>query len=133
MSEERWIMASDGTPQMVYVGKTQLDDDAIEAIGKSGGFLVLNECRTMRTILIPNPEGGIIMQNQMVPAAICRGAATIRIKPVSYIWPDEDDATMGPLMDQIKKCSQSELQHRAKEAGLVTPDGMRVPSGGRLV
>jgi hypothetical protein len=137
VSEQRWIMVGDGTPQMLWVGKTTLDDTEIDKLSMEGRYMVLDEARCLRTVLMPNPQGGIIMQNQLTPAGICRGAATIRVKPASYIWPDEDQATMGPLMEQVKNCSQSELKHRAKEAGIelaganaLTSDGMRSIPGG---
>jgi len=133
VNNPRWIMVSDGTPQMLYVGKSPLTDEEIEEVAKGGGFLVLEECRTMRTLLIPNPGGGVILQNQLVPAGLCRSAAKIRVCPKSYIRPDEDKATMDPLLEQIKQCETAELTHRAKEAGLVTPDGLRAGPKGRLI
>lgn len=124
MSELAWLLVSDGTPQMMYAGKTPLSDDDISFLAQKGTYLVLVECRTLRSILIPNAEGGIIIQNQLVPAAICRTATTIRIKPTSYIRPDE--ATLKVLLKQIEQCETAELRHRTKEAGLVTADGMRL-------
>jgi hypothetical protein len=136
VSEERWIMISDGTPQMLWVGKTTLDDEKIEEITAAGKFVLLNEARTLRTVMVPHPEG-FVQSNQLTPAGICRGAITVRVRPLAYIWPDEDEHTMKPLMQQVESCSQSEMKHRAKEAGItlaggknITPDGMRSIPGG---
>lgn len=132
MSEARWLMVSDGTPQMLYIGKSALTDEEIENVSKEHRYLVLEECRTLRTLLIPRPDG-VVLQNQLLPAGMCRGAAKIRVKPASYHRPDEDPATLGPVLEQIKQCEASELKHRAKESGLVTADGVRVGPGGRLL
>jgi len=131
VSEERWLMVSDGTPQMLYLGKSRLTDEEIEKVSQEGRFLVLEECRTLRALMIPSPEG-VILQNQLTPAGMCRGAAKIRVKPSSYLRPDEDSATMKPVQAQLELCEAAELKHRAKEAGLVTADGVRVGPNGRL-
>lgn len=137
MSEERWIMISDGTPQMLWVGKTMLTDEEIEETTAAGKFVLLNEARTLRTVMVPHPEG-FVQSNQLTPAGICRGATTVRVRPMAYLWPDEDESTMKPLMQQVESCSQSELKHRAKEAGLtlaggrdLNHDGMRPIPGGK--
>lgn len=123
MSSSNWLLVSDGTPQMMYAGKSPLTDDQINLLAQKGAFLVLEECRTLRSILIPNAEGGIILQNQLVPAAICRTSATLRVKPSAYIRPN--DATLKVLLKQVEECEKAELKHRVKAAGLVTPDGLR--------
>lgn len=128
MSNSNWLLVSDGTPQMMYAGKSDLLDDQIEEIAQKGGFLTLEEGRTLRSILIPNAEGGIILQNQLVPAAICRTATPIRVKPSAYIRPDA--ITLTVLRKQVEECEKAELKHRLKAAGLssvgdITPDGLR--------
>ena len=123
-AKERWIMASDGTPQMIYVGKTTLTDEEINEARMNGEYITLAECRVMRTIIIPAPDG-VNQSNMLMPNSIARRGMTTRIVPNAYFWPDECDSTLEVLLDQIKKCESAEIKHRAKQAGLVTPDGMR--------
>ena len=118
----RWIVVGDGTSQMAYVGKTCMDDSALHALSSERGFLVMDECRALRTLLLPSPEGGVVMQNQLTPIGITRGAVRMHVLLTTYYWPDEDEATFRALTDQIKRCEEVEMAHRAKEAGLVTPD-----------
>lgn len=123
--QRRWLLVSDGTPQMHYVGTSFLTDDEIDELDLKGEYLLLEDCRSLRTLIMPSPDG-VLMQNQITPISLCRGAVRVRIRPTSYVRPDEDEATMKVLSAQIKKCEENELEHRMKEAGLVPADGARV-------
>jgi hypothetical protein len=130
--EPRWLLVSDGTPQMHYVGKSILSDDEIDELSRRGGYMHLGECRSLRTLVMPGPEG-IIIQNHVHPISLCRGAISIKIKPTSYTRLDEDEATMNMTLQLIKRCEEIELAHRVKDAGLVPAGGARVDHEGKLV
>jgi len=129
MKEERWIVASDGTPQMAYIGKTKMDDDEVIATIEDGGVIVLTECRALRTILVPNEEG-IAQQNYLTPHNIALDSVTITIKPVSWWWLNEDKFASGKYKEMMDACQKAALATRAKNSGLVMPrtnnDGMRL-------
>jgi len=116
MPEKRLIVVSNGTPQMEYVGVTDFTDKEIE----SSGMLELSEARCLRTILMP--QGGSISQDIiMTPIGIARGPITMKLRPTSYWWPDQDEGAMKALKMQTLACEKSELVHRAKDAGIETP------------
>lgn len=135
MSEERWILVSDGTPQAMYAGKTTLSEEEIDKVIANGQVLELKECRVMRTILAPSLEdpGGLSVSELLAPLSVARGAIRYKVKPKGYFWPDEHKATYRVLLKKIEPVEKAELKHRAKEAGLVTPDGMRTGPGGKLI
>lgn len=128
---ERWIMVSDGTPQLLYTGKTELSDGQIREAVRQNDIIILTEARAMRTIVIPTPEG-VNQSNMLTPISICRGGVKLRIKPLAWLWPDEDREAMSVLEKQLEKCGYAELKHRANKAGLVTPDGLKTPGSGRF-
>lgn len=132
MAEEegRWIMMSDGTPQTLYVGKTKLTTEEIIEARSNNELIEITEGRVMRTVILPTPEG-INQSNMLMPNSIARRGLTHYVMPASFFWPDECDATMEVLKDQIKKCEGSEVKHRLKQAGLVGPDGGTTPDGMR--
>jgi hypothetical protein len=128
--KERWIMVSDGTPQIFYVGKTDLDEAEIRENLRAGRELTLTETRAMRTIVLPTPQG-VNQSNMLTPVSISRGGIRMVIRPVSWFWPDEDKEGYGVLLGQIEKCDGAELKHRAEKAGLtlagnVNADGLKL-------
>lgn len=129
----KWIMVSDGTPQMMYAGKTDLSEEEIDLAIKERRTIALHECRAMRTILQPAGDGAISQSEMLSPLSIARAAMRVKVLPTAYFWPSENAATNDVLMRKIKPVEAAELQHRAQEAGLVTPDGMKTGSGGRLI
>lgn len=134
MSDEpkgRWIMVSDGTPQIFYVGRTELGDDQISFLAQKGMFLELEEARAMRTIVLPTPQG-VNQSNMLTPISICRGGVKLKVKPLSYFWPDEDKEGMEALNKQLGSCEGAEVKHRAEKAGIhlagpgINPDGLKL-------
>jgi hypothetical protein len=117
--KERWIMVSDGTPQQFYVGKTPFNDDMVSNIAKHHEVLPLTETRVMRTMLVPNMEGGVTQSNMLTPISICRSGVDFKVKPLAWLWPEEDEATMAALRKQLDKVEGAEVKHRMSEAGLV--------------
>lgn len=127
MSEKRWILVSDGTPQMMYAGQTTLDELSLDKDIEAGKLIELTDCRAMRTILMPTPQDGGISQSEMLsPLSVARCGIRVKIKVQAYFWPDEDSATNSAFMRKILPVEAAEVKHRAHEAGLVTPDGMRL-------
>ena len=132
MSEQRWIMVADGTPQIFYVGQTDLTDSDIEEAIARGGIIVLKEARAMRTIVLPTPQG-VNQSNMLTPVSICRAGATLRIRPTAWFWPDEDKEGMDALNKQLESCGYAELKHRAEKSGIELPgrggvnaDGLKI-------
>lgn len=134
MSEKkmRWVLVSDGTPQIFYAGQTELNDDAIREAVRQNDIIHLKETRAMRTIVIPTPQG-VNQSNMLTPVSICRGGVDLHIKPTSWFWPDQDDEAYKVLLGQLDKCGYAEVKHRAAKAGIVTPDGMKTQGGGRII
>jgi hypothetical protein len=126
--EAHWVIVGDGTPQSFWVGKTTLTDDEICEAARKGDFILLDEARTLRTLLLPREDGALVQSNQVLPAGICRSAVPVRVKPVSYFWPEESPGTLRPLLEQLEKCSRAEMVSRAKDAG-IEPAGGPLPSG----
>ena len=114
-----------------YAGRTELTDSQIEGIVREGGIVVLEETRAMRTLMIPTPQG-VNQSNMLTPISICRGGVRLRIRPISWFWPDEEEEAMEVLLNQLERCDHAEVKHRAAKAGIhlagtgaVTPDGMK--------
>lgn len=125
-TDKRWILVSDGTPQMLYVGQTDKSAAEIVEDRTNNKMLKLENCRVMRTLIIPAPDG-VNQSNMLLPNSIARRGMTTYVLPMAFFWPDEDEDTMAALADQLGKCASAELKHRVKKAGLITPDGMRLP------
>lgn len=125
-SEERLICVSDGTPQLRYIGKTDLSNDSILERVQANKVIRLTEARCLRTILAPAPAGGFGVQCFITGIDHCTKSIPIWIKPTSFFFADDaSDADVEGLNKLIEACEKIEVQHRAEAAGLVTPDGMR--------
>jgi hypothetical protein len=121
MSKKRWVLMHDGTPQMEYLGQTDMADKDIEETIAEGGVIILEECRCLRTVLVPGPEG-INQSNILTSNSVARGPISLRIRPNGWWRPDEDKHAMEVLEKQMAACDKNEIAQRAKEAGLVTAD-----------
>jgi hypothetical protein len=122
MTEKKWILVSDGTPQMAYAGKTDLTEEQIDERIMQHKTVELTECRAMRTILIPgqDPNHPITQSNILTSHNIARGGVRMKILPTNYWWPEEDKNALAVLERQAENCAQAELATRAREAGLET-------------
>jgi hypothetical protein len=130
-NESRWVMVSDGTSQMMYAGKTVLSEAAIDTCMAVGRPIELTECRTLRTIIIPGPDGSVGQREMMSPIGTAREGIRVKIKPLAYFWPDESDATNKAFANSVSQAEQAEQIHRAREAGLITPVSIHAKHGGR--
>ena len=119
---KRLICVSNGTPQMEYVGYTDVPEGALDEGVAAGQMLTLTECRCMRTILMPTASG-VEQSNILTPIGIARGGITLRVSPRSYWWPDQDADTLKALHKQLEVCCSAEISARCADAGLVAPDG----------
>jgi len=126
---DKWILVSDGTPQCLYVGKVDLNEDGKPFISKDG-FLTLSECRYLRTMMIPTPQG-IEINNSVQTIGVTNGPIALAIKPAMYYWPDQDQASMSQLERMIAGCERQEAAHRAQAAGLSLVSSM--PKLGKLI
>jgi hypothetical protein len=117
-----WIIVSAGSAQEMYVGKTELEEAEVMGRVQQRGVLLLDECRVIRSILIPNAGGGITNNAVVMPVSINRNPVQVVVTPVAYFWPDAE--TVKLLEEQIKKSDDSNVRHRAKDAGLELPGGM---------
>lgn len=134
MSEgKRWIIVSDGTAQTMYTGK--IDPDAVDIDSCLGGGppIELTECRALRTILMPMPNGALAQREMVSPVGFARGGIHMTIRPTAYFWPDEDEKAYSGFLEAIKTAEENETRQRVETAGLVTPGTARVGPGGRLV
>jgi len=132
------FVLSDGTPQMLYVGKVPQDKCKIveyPRIGKElrllpddDGYVTVYECRCIRTIMVPTPEG-IGVNNSVMSLGMSNCAIMLRIKPTMYYWAGQNDGDFDKLVQSIASCERNEQEHRAKAAGLVVAR----PKLGRLV
>jgi len=124
------FVLSDGTPQMLYVGKvpqSQLKIETQPGLGKNmiivpeaDGFITVHECRVIRTILVPAPQG-IAINNSTQSIGMASGGVMIRIKPTMYYWAGQNDSDFAAIVKSIDQCELSEREHRAKAAGLALP------------
>ena len=127
MNEERWIMMSDGTPQMYYVGKTDLTDEQIAAANN----VCLTECRAARTVMIPGQKG-VRQTDFLTYLSFTNKPIKIQIRPSSWIWIDQDPTMLQNFEQMLESIAAQETIERAERAGLsiargeVTPDGMRM-------
>ena len=125
---DKWIVVSDATPQCMYIGKVELNEDDKPIMSKDG-FLTLSECRCIRTLLIPAPDG-IQVNNSIQSIGVSNGPLTINVKPMMYYWPDQDDSALATLERMIGGCERQEQAHRAQAAGLTLSSSM--PKIGKL-
>lgn len=115
-----WLIVSDGTASQLYVGQSPLSDQDIAEASERGDFIVLNDCRCVRTLMMPGPNG-VVQQNIVSPIGVSRSGVRLRIKPMAYIRPSEDPATLESLLEQVKHCAATEVRHRLAESGLTLP------------
>lgn len=128
----RWILVSDSTPNMMYAGKTKLDEAEIDRRITEGVPIELLECRAMRTLIMGGTNGAFTQQDLITPLSISRGDLRLKIKPQAYFWPDENTLTEKVFMEKIRSVEKAEIAHRAAEAGLVTVDAAG-PGGGKVL
>jgi hypothetical protein len=128
-NEGRWILVSDGTAQMMYAGKTTLSEEAIDEAIMINRPIELTECRSMRTLLMPNPNGSMGQSELLSPVSIARSGIRMKIKVAAYFWPEQDDKTAASFAAKLNMALQSEAQFRAAEAGIVTPSMSAIPGG----
>ena len=129
---KRFVLISDGTPQILYLTETDLDVEAISDHMQNNTPMLLTECRILRTLMIPSQDG-IVAQNMVTSYGIFRGPVEIYVRPTSFVFPDQDDAVMAALQKQLKHCKENEIRNRAADSGLVmvspgprnNPDGLR--------
>jgi len=120
-NSDKWVLVSDGTPQLLYLGKTPLDDSGIS--DRLSSFIFLGECRCLRTILVPGPQG-VAQQNILTSNSIARAGILMRIRPVSWWWPEEDEDAMEVVQKMIEHAEVEELRHRVEKAGIVVTGSM---------
>lgn len=126
---DKWIVISDGTPQCLYVGKVELSEEGGRPLMSKDGFLTLHECRYLRTMMIPTPQG-IQLSNSVMSIGVSRGPTVVALQPAMYYWPDQNSEDMAILMKQIEICEKEETAHRAQAAGITLAGS--VPRIGRL-
>jgi len=129
---QRWIIVSDGTPQTMYAGKTRLSEADLDSAIAKYELIELTECRAMRTLLIPAPQGGISQNEIITPISCARTGIRLKTKVCSYFWPDEYEAMESAFMAQIKQAEEAEVKMRAARSGIVTADAMKIGPGGKL-
>lgn len=129
----RWIMVSDGTSQMMYAGKTTLSEAELDDAIMLGQLIELNECRAMRTLLMPSPQGGIAQNELMTPISCARTGVRIKLRVRAYLWPDQDAILEEAFLGQVRQAEDSEVQMRAARSGIVTADAMKTGPGGKLL
>jgi len=113
----RMIIIDIGTPQTLYVGKTDLTDTAIDAKMAEHTPILLHECRCIRTILQFFPPSSVTMKDMVTAMPISRENTTIKVVPQAYWWPDADKAGMQKLEQLIEACKAAEREERS---GLVS-------------
>lgn len=130
----RLVLVSDGIPNQLYLAETTLDHEAIASHMAPGKVLKLENCYMLRTLMVPRREG-IAAENMVTPIGVFRGATTVYVRPVSFMYTDQDKHTDARLRELLKNCQDNEIRNRAADAGLVTaspvphtnnPDGLRV-------
>jgi len=127
MSEKRWILVSDGTPQMWYLGKTDLTDENID----EHTILVLEECRAARTIMMPTQKG--VSQNDFLAFhAFAKRPIRVRISARAWIWPDEDPDMLSEIEKLLEQEALAERVQRARDAGLSVPEDPQQTKDGFL-
>lgn len=132
MGKRRWILVSDGTTQTMYAGKTDLEEEELDKRMSEHRPIELFDCRAMRTLIMPGQQPGAFTQTEMLsPISISRTGMRMKVRVMSYFWPDENDATNKLFMDKVRQVEKAEAAHRASEVGLVTVDAL--PSGGKLL
>jgi hypothetical protein len=131
MDKARWIMMLDGTSQTMYAGKTTLSEEAIDGDMTANRPIELTECRALRTIIMPTPNGDVGQRDLLTPLGIAREGIRMKIKPLAYFWPDESEVTYGAFMGTIEQARHAEQVHRAKEARIILPE-MQVKPGGKF-
>jgi hypothetical protein len=114
----------------MYVGKTTLTEAALDIDIAAGRVIELEECRVMRTVMSPVEGGGIGVTDVLTPLGSVRGAVRYKVRPAGYLWPDEYGDAYTRLLEKIETANSIDLEQRAQDAGLVTPDGMRRGPGG---
>jgi len=130
----RWIMVSDGTPQMMYAGKTKLEEEEIDRKMEAGSPLELSDCRAMRTLMVPGQAPGSITLNEMLaPLSISRAGIRLKVKAMAYFWPDEHPSAEKVFLEKVKLVEKAEITHRAAEAGLLTMNAAPPHMGGKLL
>jgi hypothetical protein len=129
----RWIMISDGTPQMMYAGKTALSEGELDDAIMMGRLIELNECRAMRTLLMPSPQGGITQNEIITPISCARTGVRIKLRVRAYLWPDQDAVLAETFLGQIKQAEDAEVQMRAARSGIVTAAAAKIGTGGKLL
>ena len=129
-SQKRWVLVSDGTSQMLYAGQTDLDEAELDEMVEAGRPVELHECRALRTLLMPSPNGQVTQRDMMSPISIARRGIRVMVKVNAYFWPDEDKLTYKTFLETLDPVQRAEATQRAKDAGIVTPD--EVQSIGKL-
>lgn len=129
----RWIMISDGTSQMMYAGKTALSEEELDDAIMMSRLIELNECRAMRTLLMPSPQGGITQNEIITPISCARTGIRMKLRVRAYLWPDQDAVLEEAFLGQIKQAEDAEFQMRAARSGIVTADATKIGPGGKLL
>ena len=129
----RWIMISDGTSQMMYAGKTALSEDELDDAIVMSRLIELNECRAMRTLLMPTPQGGVTQNEIITPISCARTGVRIKLRVRAYLWPDQDALLEETFLGRVKQAEDAEVQMRAARSGIVTANAMKVGPGGKML
>lgn len=127
MREGKWILVSDGTAQTLYAGMTDLDEDGLDEAMRAHDPIELRDCRVMRTLMAPLAQGGITQNEFLSPVSIARSGIRVKVKPLMYCWPDEDEAMMQQFKEKLMAAKESETRYSAATAGIVTPGRQMVP------
>ncbi len=112
------------------MGWTSHNDDEVEHAMRGGDPVVVEDARVLREIAVPT-EGGIAITIQVVPYSACQAGIQLTISPSHYFWPNEADSRK--ILQLIEACEKDEIKARAATAGIISADGMRVKSGGRMM
>ena len=121
-AKRRWVLVSDGTSQMLYAGQTELDEAEMDECVEAGRPVELHDCRALRTLLVPSPNGQVTQRDMLSPISVARNGIRIMVKASAYFWPDEDELMYKTFLETLDPVKRSETAHRAKEAGIITPD-----------
>lgn len=116
MPEKKWILVTDGTPQVEFLGKTDLNDDELNERMAMGVAIPFEEVRCLRTILMPSPKG-FNQTVSLTSISIASVETRKHIKPTGWWWPEKDDFAMRAISRYVENCRKEEV---ASRSGLAT-------------
>ena len=130
------IAVSDGSTNKLFVGWTKASEEEINCammnyLPNAGANppIYLHDARVLRELTVPTPQG-IAISIQVVPYSACAAGVDLTLRQTHYFWPKGVDARK--ILSLIDTCEKDELKARANQAGITTPNGMRVGPDGRM-